>query len=67
MCRIRDEDAPLIAMKVHTKLLEGGKPDSRRAAGSSLGGAAAAREGEKEGVYVLGALHTSRNVIFPLN
>ncbi|KAF8604305.1 TPR-like protein [Ceratobasidium sp. AG-I] len=32
MWSIRDEDAPLVAGEVYTKLLEGGKPDSRRAA-----------------------------------
>ncbi|KAF8604315.1 hypothetical protein BDV93DRAFT_575046 [Ceratobasidium sp. AG-I] len=32
MWSIRDEDAPLIAEEVYAQLLEGGKPDSRRAA-----------------------------------
>ncbi|KAF8604308.1 hypothetical protein BDV93DRAFT_606014 [Ceratobasidium sp. AG-I] len=32
MWSIRDEDAPLVAQEVYARLLEGGKPDSRRAA-----------------------------------
>ncbi|KAF8604310.1 TPR-like protein [Ceratobasidium sp. AG-I] len=34
MWSIRDEDAPLVAEEVYVQLLEGGKPDSRRAAGA---------------------------------